>query len=221
MCSGCRRLQCIPLLAALARALDETGAGRSLLRFRPLLHAGFCSRGASTAAAEEPGRPPRPRPPARGARMACYLVISSRHLSNGHYRGIKGVFRGPLCKKGARSPVTASSSPPPSLAPRTVGAVRADAHAGGGRGGRGARAAARDPRWALPLRAAPKSFSAGGCCAGPGPGRGRRWAGGGEPGLSGTAPRARARGQVHFRRFGEKLEPGRGEGAVSAPGVAV
>ncbi|XP_062350747.1 zinc finger protein 804B [Cinclus cinclus] len=51
--------------------------------------------------------------------MACYLVISSRHLSNGHYRGIKGVFRGPLCKKGARSPVTATSSPPPSLAPRT------------------------------------------------------------------------------------------------------
>ncbi|XP_032038299.1 zinc finger protein 804B [Aythya fuligula] len=36
--------------------------------------------------------------------MACYLVISSRHLSNGHYRGIKGVFRGPLRKKGARSP---------------------------------------------------------------------------------------------------------------------
>ncbi|XP_067417805.1 zinc finger protein 804B [Emydura macquarii macquarii] len=33
--------------------------------------------------------------------MACYLVISSRHLSNGHYRGIKGVFRGPLCKKGS------------------------------------------------------------------------------------------------------------------------
>ncbi|KAL2777407.1 zinc finger protein 804B [Daubentonia madagascariensis] len=36
--------------------------------------------------------------------MACYLVISSRHLSNGHYRGIKGVFRGPLCKKGSPSP---------------------------------------------------------------------------------------------------------------------
>ncbi|XP_051658080.1 uncharacterized protein LOC127477612 [Manacus candei] len=124
MCSGCRRccrLQCILLLAALTRALDETGAGRSLLRFRPLLHAGFCSGGASTAAAaEEPGCPPFPRPPARGARMACYLVISSRHLSNGHYRGIKGVFRGPLCKKGARSPVTATSSLPPSLAPRTV-----------------------------------------------------------------------------------------------------
>ncbi|XP_058674546.1 zinc finger protein 804B [Ammospiza caudacuta] len=51
--------------------------------------------------------------------MACYLVISSRHLSNGHYRGIKGVFRGPLCKNGARSPVTATSSPPPSLVPRT------------------------------------------------------------------------------------------------------
>ncbi|XP_066210029.1 zinc finger protein 804B [Saccopteryx leptura] len=36
--------------------------------------------------------------------MACYLVISSRHLSNGHYRGIKGVFRGPLCKNGPPSP---------------------------------------------------------------------------------------------------------------------
>ncbi|XP_054130209.1 zinc finger protein 804B [Melozone crissalis] len=119
MCSGCRRLQCVLLLAALTRALDETGAGRSLLRFRPLLHAGFCSGGGRTAAAEEPGCAPAPRPPARGARMACYLVISSRHLSNGHYRGIKGVFRGPLCKKGARSPVTATSSPPPSLAPRT------------------------------------------------------------------------------------------------------
>ncbi|XP_056340782.1 zinc finger protein 804B [Oenanthe melanoleuca] len=119
MCSGCRRLQCILLLAALTRALDETGAGSSLLRFRPLLHAGFCSGGASTAAAEEPRCPGGPRPPARGPRMACYLVISSRHLSNGHYRGIKGVFRGPLCKKGARSPVTATSSPPPSLAPRT------------------------------------------------------------------------------------------------------
>lgn len=37
--------------------------------------------------------------------MACYLVISSRHLRNGHYRGIKGVFRGPLCKNGSPSPV--------------------------------------------------------------------------------------------------------------------
>lgn len=43
-------------------------------------------------------------PPAR-THMACYLVISSRHLSNGHYRGIKGVFRGPLCKNGSPSPV--------------------------------------------------------------------------------------------------------------------
>lgn len=154
MCSGCRRLQCILLLAALTRALDETGAGRSLLRFRPLLHAGSCSGGASTAAAaaEEPGCPPSPRPPARGARMACYLVISSRHLSNGHYRGIKGVFRGPLCKKGARSPVTATSSPPPSLAPRTVGAVRADAHAGGGRRGAAAGGVGRGHRLGPALR---------------------------------------------------------------------
>ncbi|KAL1259572.1 hypothetical protein QQF64_010149 [Cirrhinus molitorella] len=39
-------------------------------------------------------------------RMACYyLVISSTHLSNGHYRSIKGVFRGPLCKStGGESP---------------------------------------------------------------------------------------------------------------------
>ncbi|XP_034730740.1 G patch domain-containing protein 8 [Etheostoma cragini] len=33
--------------------------------------------------------------------MACsacyYLVISSTHLSNGHFRRVKGVFRGPLC----------------------------------------------------------------------------------------------------------------------------
>nr|XP_055066130.1 G patch domain-containing protein 8 isoform X1 [Misgurnus anguillicaudatus] len=38
--------------------------------------------------------------------MACYyLVISSTHLSNGHYRSIKGVFRGPLCKNtGGESP---------------------------------------------------------------------------------------------------------------------
>ncbi|XP_044534490.1 zinc finger protein 804B [Gracilinanus agilis] len=36
--------------------------------------------------------------------MACYLVISSRHLRNGHYRGIKGVFRGPLCKNGSPLP---------------------------------------------------------------------------------------------------------------------
>ncbi|XP_061097379.1 G patch domain-containing protein 8 [Conger conger] len=38
--------------------------------------------------------------------MACYyLVISSTHLSNGHFRNIKGVFRGPLCKTaGNESP---------------------------------------------------------------------------------------------------------------------
>ncbi|XP_030641283.1 zinc finger protein 804B [Chanos chanos] len=38
--------------------------------------------------------------------MACYyLVISSTHLSNGHYRSIKGVFRGPLCRSaGGESP---------------------------------------------------------------------------------------------------------------------
>ncbi|XP_029958306.1 G patch domain-containing protein 8 [Salarias fasciatus] len=41
--------------------------------------------------------------------MACsacyYLVISSTHLSNGHFRRVKGVFRGPLC------PAATSDSP--------------------------------------------------------------------------------------------------------------
>lgn len=41
---------------------------------------------------------PKPR---EGPGMACsacyYLVISSTHLSNGHFRRVKGVFRGPLC----------------------------------------------------------------------------------------------------------------------------
>ncbi|KAJ8255880.1 hypothetical protein COCON_G00197440 [Conger conger] len=36
--------------------------------------------------------------------MACYyIVISSTHLSNGHFRNIKGVFRGPLGKDGNRN----------------------------------------------------------------------------------------------------------------------
>ncbi|XP_012821074.1 zinc finger protein 804B isoform X2 [Xenopus tropicalis] len=36
--------------------------------------------------------------------MACYyLVISSTHLSNGHFRTIKGVFKGPLRKPGTSS----------------------------------------------------------------------------------------------------------------------
>ncbi|XP_042279079.1 G patch domain-containing protein 8 [Thunnus maccoyii] len=45
--------------------------------------------------------------------MACsacyYLVISSTHLSNGHFRRVKGVFRGPLC------PTASSDSPISSL----------------------------------------------------------------------------------------------------------
>ncbi|XP_036396555.1 zinc finger protein 804A-like [Megalops cyprinoides] len=36
--------------------------------------------------------------------MACYyIVISSTHLSNGHFRNIKGVFRGPLGKNGSKN----------------------------------------------------------------------------------------------------------------------
>lgn len=50
--------------------------------------------------------------------MECYyIVISSAHLSNGHFRNIKGVFRGPLSKNGNKTLVMASSSSSsPSLA---------------------------------------------------------------------------------------------------------
>lgn len=48
--------------------------------------------------------------------MECYyIVISSTHLSNGHFRNIKGVFRGPLSKNGNKTLVIAlflSLSPP-------------------------------------------------------------------------------------------------------------
>uniref|UniRef100_A0A8C7XJI5 Zinc finger protein 804B n=1 Tax=Oryzias sinensis TaxID=183150 RepID=A0A8C7XJI5_9TELE len=41
---------------------------------------------------------PKPREPPGMACSTCYyLVISSTHLSNGHIRRVKGVFRGPLC----------------------------------------------------------------------------------------------------------------------------
>lgn len=41
--------------------------------------------------------------------MECYyIVISSTHLSNGHFRNIKGVFRGPLSKNGNKTLVIAS-----------------------------------------------------------------------------------------------------------------
>ncbi|XP_059195681.1 G patch domain-containing protein 8-like [Centropristis striata] len=41
---------------------------------------------------------PQPREAPGMACSACYyLVISSTHLSNGHFRRVKGVFRGPLC----------------------------------------------------------------------------------------------------------------------------
>ena len=44
-----------------------------------------------------------------GSAVACsacyYLVISSTRLSNGHFRRVKGVFRGPMC------PSTRSDSP--------------------------------------------------------------------------------------------------------------
>ncbi|KAI9536596.1 hypothetical protein NQZ68_032391 [Dissostichus eleginoides] len=49
---------------------------------------------------------PKPREAPGMACSACYyLVISSTHLSNGHFRRVKGVFRGPLC------PTAASDSP--------------------------------------------------------------------------------------------------------------
>ncbi|XP_062278482.1 G patch domain-containing protein 8 [Scomber scombrus] len=49
---------------------------------------------------------PKPREITGMACSACYyLVISSTHLSNGHFRRVKGVFRGPLC------PTATSDSP--------------------------------------------------------------------------------------------------------------
>ena len=49
---------------------------------------------------------PKPREAPGMACSACYyLVISSTHLSNGHFRRVKGVFRGPLC------PTATSESP--------------------------------------------------------------------------------------------------------------
>ncbi|XP_056301222.1 G patch domain-containing protein 8 isoform X2 [Pseudoliparis swirei] len=48
----------------------------------------------------------KPRDAAGMPCSACYyLVISSTHLSNGHFRRVKGVFRGPLC------PTATSDSP--------------------------------------------------------------------------------------------------------------
>nr|XP_043871484.1 G patch domain-containing protein 8-like isoform X2 [Solea senegalensis] len=49
---------------------------------------------------------PKPREAPGMACSACYyLVISSTHLTNGHFRRVKGVFRGPLC------PTASSDSP--------------------------------------------------------------------------------------------------------------
>lgn len=46
--------------------------------------------------------------------MECYyIVISSTHLSNGHFRNIKGVFRGPLSKNGNKTLVMSPFLPPP------------------------------------------------------------------------------------------------------------
>lgn len=48
--------------------------------------------------------------------MECYyIVISSAHLSNGHFRNIKGVFRGPLSKNGTKTLVRCLFSFPPFL----------------------------------------------------------------------------------------------------------
>ncbi|XP_068999006.1 G patch domain-containing protein 8 [Embiotoca jacksoni] len=57
---------------------------------------------------------PKPREAPGMACSACYyLVISSTHLSNGHFRRVKGVFRGPLCP--------AANSDSPECAERALG----------------------------------------------------------------------------------------------------
>ncbi|XP_035392745.1 zinc finger protein 804A [Cygnus atratus] len=51
--------------------------------------------GGSRAGPQRPGSP--------GPMECYYIVISSAHLSNGHFRNIKGVFRGPLSKNGDKT----------------------------------------------------------------------------------------------------------------------
>lgn len=81
--------------------------------------------------------------------MECYyIVISSAHLSNGHFRNIKGVFRGPLSKNGDKTLVMASSPPPRAPLPLSRRRLR--------RGGNccvciGAGAGSRSPGRALSL----------------------------------------------------------------------
>lgn len=60
--------------------------------------------------------------------MECYyIVISSAHLSNGHFRNIKGVFRGPLSKNGNKTLVMASSlASPLSFPPLSTAASSAN-----------------------------------------------------------------------------------------------
>lgn len=108
-----------PLWAARATRRSRSREARALC---PQLAAGlFSGSGSHCCCGEASLRLPacwslteelRLLPPA-GTHMACYLVISSRHLSNGHYRGIKGVFRGPLCKNGSPSPVMCTQAHTP------------------------------------------------------------------------------------------------------------
>ncbi|XP_029927969.1 G patch domain-containing protein 8 [Myripristis murdjan] len=76
-------------------------------------------RGTTDADTQEPAQGtrrmgPKPREAPGMACSTCYyLVISSTHLSNGHFRRVKGVFRGPLCP--------AASNDSPERAERAVG----------------------------------------------------------------------------------------------------
>lgn len=67
--------------------------------------------------------------------MECYyIVISSAHLSNGHFRNIKGVFRGPLSKNGDKTLVMASPASPQPLPPPPPASPRSPSPRSGGSG---------------------------------------------------------------------------------------
>lgn len=87
--------------SSVAPVLTCTSSAQELT-FRPPGH----RRHLRTRADEPRFMGPKPRDASGMACSACYyLVISSTHLSNGHFRRVKGVFRGPLC------PAASSDSP--------------------------------------------------------------------------------------------------------------
>lgn len=92
-----------PLPPPLSPCQAETSPQRTGLTEENLLAALTCAASLTEAPALM-GSKAR-EPPGMACSACYYLVISSTHLSNGHFRRVKGVFRGPLC------PTAISDSP--------------------------------------------------------------------------------------------------------------